>query len=258
MKLRTKLALAISASLLTSAASASTIDYRHEWKAETKTQASRIKLSTGSKLDKNLSVNFGLEMKFAGNNSDAIDGSDFEYESDEDFFNDTELTETELDLGVTYVLNKNWQFKPGMPIAMTPRKVTFKPQLRVVHKADFGLTTALRYRHEFANYSDSSDGDKDQETDLKVNNPTKSKVTLTGGYKIKALPNLKLSYEANYIKSWDNVNQFDSKDWEYDAGVIVGYQLGDFRPFMEIWSVDVKSDQSNRQARFRAGIKYNF
>jgi len=258
MKLRTKLALAISASLLTGAVSASQLDFRHEWKGETKQQASRVKLSSGWKLNSDWTTNVGVEMKFAGNNSDSIVDPSFEYESDEEFFTDTELTETELDLGLTYKVNSNWQIKPGMPIAMTPRKVTFKPQLRVVYKADFGLTTALRYRHEFASYSDLDDGDTSMKTGEKVNNPQKSKVTLTGGYKVKALPNLKLSYEANYVKSLDNVKQFDGEDWEYDYGVTVGYQLGNWRPYAEIWNSDVSSSTDERQAKYRAGIKYKF
>jgi len=96
------------------------------------------------------------------------------------------------------------------------------------------------------------------ETGEKVNNPQKSKVTLTGGYKVKALPNLKLSYEANYVKSLDNVKQFDGEDWEYDYGITVGYQLGNWRPYAEIWNSDVSSSTDERQAKYRAGIKYKF
>lgn len=245
MKLRNKVALAISASLLASAASAATLDFRHEWKAENHEEASRVKLSTGWKIDKSWKANAGVEMKFK-----SFDKTET--------LNDTYLTETELDLGLTYKLNKQWQIKPGMPIAMTERKTTFKPQVRVVHKSSFGLTTGLRYRHEFANYSDPTDGDTDQSTGEKANSPQKSKVTLTGSYKVKALPKLRLSYEANYIKSWDDVYQFDSKDWEYDAGVIVGYQLGNWRPYMEAWTVDEGSKTSKRQARYRVGVKYKF
>jgi len=247
MKLQNKLALAITSAILSSTVTATQIDFRHEYKGESETHASRVKLSDSFvpfEDMKDLKVNFGLEMKFASFDST-------------DFMDDLELTETELDMGLTYKMG-NWQIKPGMPIAMTDRKTTYKPQLRVVYNADFGLTTALRYRHEFANYSDPTDGDTSMETGDKVNRPTKSKVTLTGGYKVKSMPNLKLNYEANYVKSWDDVRQYDGKDWEYDAGIIVGYQMGDWRPYAELWSVDVDSATDERQAKFRLGVKYRF
>lgn len=246
MKLQNKLIFAVATTLLSSAASAAQIDFRHEWRSHDNKEASRVKLGTGFKIDSvdNLKANIGIEMKFASFDRTKT-------------LSNTELTETELDLGLTYKMGK-WQIKPGMPIALTDRKTTFKPQIRVVYKSDFGLTTALRYRHEFANYSDPTDGDTNVETGLKVNDPTKSKVTLTGSYKFESLPNLKLSYEANYIKSWDKVKQFDNKDWEYDAGIVVGYQFGNWRPFAEIWTIDESSSSSRRQAKYRAGIKYKF
>ncbi|MDN2663487.1 oligogalacturonate-specific porin KdgM family protein [Psychromonas sp. 14N.309.X.WAT.B.A12] len=247
MKLQNKLIFAVATTVLSGAASAATIDFRHEYKADNEQQASRVKLSNNFRPVedmKDLKVNLGLEMKFA-----SFDKTDT--------FDDTYLTETELDMGLTYRIGK-WQIKPGMPIALTDRKRTFKPQIRIVYKSDFGLQTALRYRHEFANYSDPTDGDTNVETGNKVNRPTKSKVTLTGSYKVESMPDLKLSYEANYVKSWDKVKQFDNKDWEYDAGIIVGYQFGDWRPFAEIWTVDEGSSSSKRQARYRAGIKYSF
>lgn len=245
MKLRNKIAIALSTAILASAASAAQIDFRHEWRSVTYQEASRVKLGTGFKINNDWKTNVGIEMKFASYDKTKT-------------FEDVYLTETELDLGATYKINKNWQFKPGMPIAMTDRKITFKPQVRMVYKADMGLTTALRYRHEFANYSDPTDGDTDMETGEKVNNPQKSKVTLTGSYKIKSLPNLKLSYEANYVKSHNNVKQFDGKDSEYDAGLIVGYQLGNWRPYGEIWDIDQSSSTADRQLKYRLGIKYKF
>jgi len=247
MNLHKKITIAVTAAALSSAATAAQIDFRHEYKGESEEQASRVKISNSFKPDesnKDLSVNLGLEMKFA-----SFDKTDF--------MDDVYLTETELDLGLTYKMG-NWQIRPGMPIAMTDRKTTFKPQLRVVYKADFGLTTALRYRHEFANYADPSDGDTSMETGGKINSPKKSKVTLTGGYDVKSLPNLKLNYEANYVKSWDDVRQFDGEDYDYDAGLIVGYQVGNWRPYAEVWNVKVDSSTDDRQARYRLGVKYQF
>lgn len=245
MKLRNKIALAISASLMTSAVTAATMDFRHEWKSVDHKESSRLKLGENYNINDDWKGNIGLEMKFASFDNTKT-------------FEDIYLTETELDIGFTYKVNKNWELKPGMPIALTSRKTTLKPQLRVVHKADMGLTTALRYRLEVANYSNPTDGDTNMETGQKINDPLKTKLTLTGAYKVQSLPNLRLSYEANYIKSHDDVRQFDNKDYNYDGGIIVGYQLGDWRPYAELWDSSVASDSDQRQIKYRVGVNYRF
>jgi len=247
MKLQSKVLLAMTAStLIAGAVNAATLDFRHEWKVEGDDQASRIKLSHGWKINDDWKTNVGMEMKFAA-------------EDKEEFADDSFLTETELDLGLTYALNKQWQIKPGMPIAMTPTKVTIKPQLRVSHKSSFGLTSALRYRHEFANHVEGS-GDTNKDTGIKQSETQKSKITYTGAYKIKPMPKLLVSWEANYIKSWDNVKLAANDTWEWDAGITFGYKMGNFRPYAEFWSIDGKqgSSHSNRQLRYRLGLKYNF
>ncbi|BHH84469.1 hypothetical protein [Desulforhopalus sp. 52FAK] len=68
-------------------------------------------------------------------------------------FKDVGLDETELDPGLAYTTGK-WKFKPKMSIAVTSSKTTLKPQMRIVYKTDLGLTTALRYRYEIANFID--------------------------------------------------------------------------------------------------------
>ena len=247
MKLQNKLMFAVTATIFTSTAMSNTIDFRHEYKEKSEQHASRIKLSTTFnpyKENKNFRVYTSMEMKIASADK-------------EDFLKNIRLTETELDAGVAYKVG-NWLFRPGMPVAITPSKTTFKPQLRVVYKTDFGLTTALRYRHEFANYIEPDEGDTDDVTGEKVNRPQKFKVTLTGGYKMPSLPSLRLNYEANYVKSLDNALQFNGNDWEYDAGLIVGYQVGNWLPYAEVWSVDVDKETSERQVRYRAGLKYRF
>ncbi|GLS91556.1 membrane protein [Psychromonas marina] len=243
MKLQHKIALAISASLISGAAFATQIDYRHEWKAESKTQANRIKLGSGFKINDDWKTNVGVEMKFQSDDAERS-------------FSDLKLTETELDLGATYKINKNWELKPGMPIAMTSVRTVIKPQLRVVYKADMGLTTALRYRYEVANYIDGEG--KTGLDDVYSERTTQSKVTLTGAYKFEDLPNLKASYEANYWKSHNDLKTFDNGNDNYDLGLKVGYQLGDWQPYGEIWDSSVSSSHDQRQLKYRLGIKYKF
>lgn len=239
MKLRTKIALAISASILASAASAASLDYRHEWKVESKAQAARIKLGTGWKLNKTLKANASIEMKMA---------------SDTDAYSFTELKTagTELDIGLTYQLTKTLQLKPGMPIYMDADETRLKPQIRIQHNSTFGLKSALRYRHEFYNYTESSGKDQHQQ---------KQKITYTGAYKIKPLKALKVSWEANYTHSLEEgaILSNGDRNWEWDAGLIVGYKVGNWLPFGELWTTDgTSSSSSQRQAKYRLGLKYYF
>ena len=244
MKLRNKIAIAITASLITGTAASTSVDFRHEWKADSKEEASRVKLGHGYTINDNWKGNLSLEMKFKS-------------EDPTDTLNNVKLTETELDWGYTYKVNKNWELKPGMPISMTDSKTTFKPQFRVVHNADMGLTTAIRIRYEIANYSDSTEGDTDIKGNI-INKPNKTKVTLSGGYKIQSLPDLKLGYEANYWKSHDDIAQFDDQDDNYDYGLKAGYKIGNWQPFGEVWNSSVNNTSDDRQVKLRAGIKYYF
>ncbi|MFA0349828.1 oligogalacturonate-specific porin KdgM family protein, partial [Vibrio sp. 10N.222.55.C6] len=125
--------------------------------------------------------------------------------------------------------------------------------------ADMGLTTAIRYRHEYADFRNHTQfGDKDSETGERLESAQKSKITLTGAYKIESLPKLGLSYEANYVKSLDNVLLYNSDDWEWDAGLKVNYKFGSWKPFAEIWSSDISSSSKDREAKYRVGVAYSF
>lgn len=240
MKLRNKIALAISASILASAASAATLDYRHEWKVESKSQAARIKLGSGWKLNKDWKTNASIEMKMKS-------------DTDEYSFSELVTAGTELDMGLTYKLSKTLQLKPGMPLFIDDDQTTIKPQIRIQHNSKFGLKSALRYRHEFINYTtDSGKSPQHQQ---------KQKLTYTGAYKIKALPKLSVSWEANYVHSLVDgaILSAGDRNWEWDAGLTIGYKVGNWKPFGEIWTTDgTSSKNSQRQAKYRLGLKYYF
>jgi hypothetical protein len=72
------------------------------------------------------------------------------------------------------------------------------------------------------------------------------------------LQKIKLSYEVNVNKNYDEVRLSDhDKDYEWDAGIIAGYQMGDFRPYAELWTIDDGS-YGDRQFRTRIGLIYRF
>lgn len=251
MKAVTKIATLVTSILLAGTATSATLDYRAEYKHKDEKYAHRIKIGGGTKISDNVSLNLGVEQKFQS------------YDQTK-YWDQIERGDSEFSWDLKYTLDKNWYIQPGMPVTFGSDKTTYKPQLRVGYVSSFGLTTALRYRHEFQVFSDGAssktltNGSKLQAAGETIQ---QGKLTLTGAYKFsdKELQAIKLSYEINYNKNYDDVRLSDGKDSEWDAGVILGYQMGNFRPYMELWTVDYgSSEDDNRQLRTRVGIKYNF
>ncbi|GLR02946.1 MULTISPECIES: oligogalacturonate-specific porin KdgM family protein [Vibrio] len=251
MKAVTKIAALVATTLLAGAASAATLDYRAEYKHEDEKFAHRIKIGGSTNVFDDWKLSLGVEQKFASNDPTK-------------YWDQVERGDSEFSWAMTRNLTKQWYIQPGMPITFGSEKTTYKPQFRVGYKSSFGLTTALRYRHEFQVYTDDA-GTKTltDGTSVSVAGKTveQGKWTLTGSYKFedKDLQKIKLSYEINYNKNYDEVRLSDGKDSEWDAGIIAGYQMGDFRPYIELWTVDYGSSaEDDRQLRTRVGLKYNF
>lgn len=282
MKLQKQIMIAVGAMTFSSLASATlSFDLRHELKDGNATKsgeiehASRFKFGDTFKLNDSWGANLSLETKFKS-------------EDATDFMGNMFVNEMELDMGLTYKLGGGWLLKPGMPINIgfeTPskdvaggshlyrKKVTYKPQLRVQHtwkESAFKWTNALRYRHEFADYRSNQSGDTAYDkagNSYKVTNPQTGKVTLTGSLAFKVVKNLYFAWEANYIKSFDNVKKGvewdDTTDW--DAGVFLGYNLGNWRPYVEYWNIknsgygsaDGNPDpEAKRGNKYRIGLRY--
>lgn len=253
MKTTTITTALVTSILSISAASAATLDYRAEYKHEDETYAHRIKIGGSKSLSDNMKLSLGVEQKFHSQDTTNV-------------WDQVVAGDSEFSWAVRYQIDDQWYIQPGMPITFgdDDEKTTYKPQLRVGYKSSFGLTTALRYRHEFQVYSDEA-GSKTltdgTSVDIAGKTVEQGKWTLSGAYQFsdQELKNIKLSYEVNYNKNYDDVRLSDGKDSEWDAGVTVGYQMGDFRPYFELWTVDHGSSaEDERQLRTRVGIKYNF
>ncbi|MDB1124000.1 oligogalacturonate-specific porin KdgM family protein [Vibrio algarum] len=234
-------------------ASAATLDYRAEYKHKDEKYAHRIKIGGGKTIADNVKLSVGVEQKFHSHDQTKL-------------WDQVVAGDSEFSWDVRYQEDDNWFIQTGMPITFADgsEKTTYKPQLRVGYKSSFGLTTTLRYRHEFQVYSDSA-GNKTLTDGESVSAAGKTieqgKWTLTGSYSFsdQTLKNIKLGYEFNYNKNYDDVRLSDGKNSEWDAGVSVGYQMGAFRPYFELWSVDYGSSaEDDRQLRTRLGLKYNF
>ncbi|GAM60477.1 hypothetical protein JCM19232_810 [Vibrio ishigakensis] len=248
-----KIAFAVVATLLAGAANAGSLNYRAEYKHDEKTYAQRVKVGESVNIADKTKLYFSVEQKFQSSDT-------------QDFWKQTTRGDSEFDWGVRYDLNKQWYIQPGMPITFGNERTTYKPQLRVGYKSSFGLTTALRYRHEFREYSNSdSNGTRTLVDGSKVESAGKTfqegKWTLTGSYRFSNpdLKNLRLSYEANYITNYDDVRLYNNTNENWDIGGIIGYQFGNIRPYMEFWNVKgAGSTSDDRQLRTRIGVSYSF
>ena len=275
MKLQHKLAVAMTAlAISTSANAALSFDLRHEIKDSNATNddnaehASRFKFGDTFKLNDKWGANLSLETKFKSDDP-------------EDFMKDIYVNEMEVDMGLTYNLGGGWLLKPGMPINvgfdepnnnggqhLYRKKTTYKPQVRIQHTAEFdGLKwkNALRYRHEFTDYRNNQGGDKTYnsqgvQTGVDTNQQT-IKITLTGQMSFNAAKKVYFAWESNYVKSLEGVKKglANDEDYDFDAGIFLGYQLGNWRPYVEAWNIKGDDAVSNRRGnKYRIGLHYKW
>ncbi|MCL9774426.1 oligogalacturonate-specific porin KdgM family protein [Vibrio methylphosphonaticus] len=260
MKLKQS-ALGVALVLLAGSAAATSLDYRTEYKHESEDWAHRIKISDSTKAFGG-KLAFGVEQKFQSEQNDN------ELKS-QDFWKGVERGDSEFSWDWTKSVGESgkWYIQPGMPVTFGSTKTTWKPQFRVGYKADFGLTTALRYRHELQMFNKNASSatlaggaGKVERADSTVQ---QGKLTLTGSYKFakdSSFKDLKLSYEANYNYNYDDIRLSNDNNWEWDLGIKAGYVIGDFQPYLELWTIKGQDGSSTdeRQLRTRAGIKYSF
>lgn len=234
-----KILLATTAALLATSSigvNAASVDYRHEYKHGTESNGDRIKIGGSTKVDLGTHY-YSVEMKF--------NGKDHSYG-----YNDLERGDSEFVYEFKYYVTDQFFVQPGMPITFGDSSVTYKPQLRIGYDFDSGITTKLRYRHEFRDYTDDS---KNGET------WQKSKVTANLDYTWDNM--IQFGFEANYEKAHegDNWKLYDNDSWNYDYNLKIGYKNdSNWRPYVEFGNVSESSSNDKRQLRSRVGITYSF
>lgn len=211
--------------LVAGSTAAASLDFRQEYKHDSKSYASRIKIGAGVG-----NYYFGVEAMQKGNP-----------------FDDWEAKGNEFDVGYKHKVDEHWTIIPGMPLTFFPGHVTIKPQVRVQYKFDSGLTAKLRYRHEFRRFTDDQDKDVEQKSKLTAN------LNYTYNY-------LQLGLESNFEKGLDDQVYFDNGDTNWDLIFHIGYKGKDWnlRPYAEFGNVSVSSTSDDRQLRSRVGLTYSF
>ncbi|TEW53134.1 N-acetylneuraminic acid outer membrane channel protein NanC [Psychromonas sp. RZ22] len=229
---KTKIALLITGGCFFSAnLFASSVDFRHEYKHETKQQASRIKM--GTSFENNFAVSLELKFKSADNT---------------DFMKDLVNNGSELGLGYKWKINDEWALQPGMPIEFGQSSTTYKPQLRLIYKPAMidGFSVSGRYRLDI----------KPTQTKPSVNNKYRDRYTVNFGYNIQ---NVVLGLELNYYKAHsDTYVLYDNKNTNYENNFTAGYKMGSWKPWIELGDVSVSSKSADRELRSRVGLSYSF
>lgn len=225
MKKYNKIALAVVSTLFAGSLAAASLDVRQEYKHDSESYASRVKIGGGVG-----NHYFGVEAKQKGQP-----------------FSEWESGDNEFEYGYKFQVTDHWLIQPSMPITFSSDKVTYKPQVRVQYAFDSGVKAKLRYRHEFRDYTDESGESSEQ----------KSKVTGNLEYNYE---NLQLGFEANYEKGLDDQVYFNNKDMNWDMNLKIGYKEADWawRPYVEFGNVSVSSTSDDRQLRSRVGVTYSF
>lgn len=231
MKLNRIVLLSTVMGFFTTSVYATSLDFRHEYKSDTKQHSSRVKM--GHTFDNNLS--FDLEVKFKG--------------ADGKFMEDLQSNGTEIGINYKYQINDEWALIPGMPIEFGNSGDTYKPQLRLAYtpKALEGLSISGRYRLDIKpGESNTDSGDK--------------------RYRHRYTANLGYNYglwsfgaETNYYYA-DSSDYllFNNKRSNYEHNLTVHYSMGAWSPWVEFGDVSIASDSGDRELRSRIGIRYRF
>ncbi|GAL33740.1 N-acetylneuraminic acid outer membrane channel protein NanC [Vibrio maritimus] len=238
-----KVTIAVTTLLATTAVSAASFNVRHEYKNETKQHSSRVKLA-----DNIGNFLVDIEAKFKGQNGK--------------FMEDLQINGWELGLNYRHVLNDNWTLTYGMPIEARSAGMTYKPQLRATYQVDSidGLSLSARYRYDIkhTNGSTSYVDDNDDGNFEPVVNPSKDerrhRVTANINY---ALDDWRFGFEGNYYKA-EGYNLYNNKDTNYELNATVAKRMGQWTPSVEFGDVNVSSTSDKRELRSRIGLTYSF
>lgn len=215
--------------LLTSAAQAGYVDYRHEYYDDGRNY-DRVYMSH------RFGSGFGVAVEAVSRSDDA---------QSNDALNNMESNSNEYTASYQF----NWQnliWQPGMAVEMGDNMATYKPYLKVQYNFNENQWTAFRYRFEYTRRN--NDGKEDRN----VNRPE-----AWLGYNVGDW-----MFELNGIyKVSDHENLYNNKNEDYEYNFRIAYNIGSWVPFTEIGNVSGgynTATTSDRQTRYRVGIGYNF
>lgn len=202
-----------------------TLDYRHEWKAKSNTQADRLK--TSMKIDP---IILELEARTSSG-----DGS---------WLQNQHVKSYDVGIFYPYRYNNNLVVLGGFDYIMSVNNKDYVPSLRLNYKTDNGIRLQTRYKQILS---------QDPVGDYKRSRV--QRVDFWLGYKSE---DWDYQYQVSFGNQLGNDKPLqNNKSSDYWQNIRIRYQdIPNFRPYIEIGDVKLKPTSDERQMRFRVGIQY--
>ncbi|KAA1051839.1 porin [Pseudocitrobacter sp. 73] len=219
----------ISLALVSASASAVTIDLRHEYTDDSQVQKDRLLIS--HRFANGFGISIEGKVKSGGDDQDKA-------------FNDVVDNGDEYVVSYQFNAAPGFSVQPGFALETSSSKAIYKPYIRGQYTFENGIYIAGRYRYE---YTRDTSADKDDEH---IN-----RGDLWLGYKIKAW-----AFEGNYLyKKSEDYDRFNNGKDDYELNLKVAYSIDkNWKPYVELGNVSVRSTTDERQTRYRVGLQYTF
>lgn len=215
--------------LLCGSAGAVTLDYRHEFTDDDKTNKDRFLIT--HRFDNGFG--FGLEAMWKN-------GGNHESKP----FNNMVDSGTESTVSYQYKITDNLNVQPNFVMQSGNTHTGYKPGLYASYKLTDNMAVALRYRWEYIRYTGPTvEDDKVNRADLWLS------------YKLD-----KWFFEYNYFYIHSSSRlRYDNKKGDYEHSVKLQYNIDkNWGPYVAILNKSVRSDSKERQTGFRVGFQYKF
>ncbi|CAH0528790.1 oligogalacturonate-specific porin KdgM family protein [Vibrio hippocampi] len=155
-----------------------------------------------------------------------------------------QLGSGEVQLGYRYDVNDTIRLTPQLQVTSSTSGLMWKPQLGFRYQLGGGLSTELKYKHEFFVRNNDSDTAEKSQYQFNLN------------YKVKALT---LGLQYDYFKSLDNVKQYNHHDFKQLLELKAYYRVAKgWTPFVTFSGVPVSNVSEDYQLRTRVGFLYSF
>lgn len=215
-------------------ATATTLDYRHEYLNDDEQHADRLRVS--HRFDNKIS--FALEAKWSSNKSGG----------ESHMYDNLVSKGAEFELGYLYPVNNQFSLSPAVIIDSNSDSTTYKFQVKGEYKFTPELSVSARYRYGVKDYERSKNKD--------------SQHFHQGNFAIAyKFEHFNLSYDFEIKKT--DYPAWKGKERDYAHNVVVQVPVNkEWVPFAELGYVPYKSTSSTYkedwQWRYRVGVKYNF
>ncbi|WP_279450819.1 oligogalacturonate-specific porin KdgM family protein [Aeromonas hydrophila] len=212
-----------------------TVEYRHGYADGSKKNDDRFKIY----VDTGKNIGFELDARYGNSNPSQV-------------FDSTYLDGSELCAFYYKALNKNLTGLVGTSFDVSSSGAVHIPFVRLNYRFDNGFRIQGRYKWKFWDY---------EMTNPQTNVGYRSKIQEFDtwvGYKYNQWD---FEYQLDVFKQMADgaMPEFNGKDYDTQHNVKVSYAWdGNWKPFIEVGNIREDRYTSNRQTRYRIGIKYTW